>query len=134
MIYEVTFQVCVSDFNKGVDWYKALLQREPDFKAHEGFVEWELLLGAWLQVAEGTPVKGNGPFRLGVSSIEEERYRICRDLNVAEFDIFSRDEVPVMWATFTDPWGNRIGLFEYLDKKEMQKKIGQVSSDSRSFV
>jgi hypothetical protein len=91
-------------------------------------VEWELLPGAWLQVAEGTPVEGNGPFRLGVTSIEEERQRICTALNVEEFEIFSRDGVPVTWGTFTDPWGNRIGLFEYINEEEKQAKVRSLAN------
>lgn len=40
------------------------------------------------------------------------------ELNIDNFEIHSRQEVPVKWGTFTDPWGNRLGFFEYLDKNE----------------
>ncbi|MFP7296902.1 VOC family protein [Neobacillus niacini] len=124
MIYEMTYQVRVTNFNKGLMWYKTLLNREPDFVPHEGFAEWELIPGCWLQVAEGTPANGSGPIRLGVLSIEEERNRMVEELNVDEsFEIFSREEVPVKWATFTDPWGNRLGFFEYIDENEKNKRI-----------
>lgn len=116
MIYEMTYQVRVSDFSEGLKWYKTLLNKDPDLTPHEGFAEWELLPQCWLQVAEGAPSEGSGPLRLGVLSIEETRNRMINELNVDYFEIFTREEVPVKWATFTDPWGNRLGFFEY--KKE----------------
>jgi hypothetical protein len=118
VIFEMTYQVRVTDFEEGLHWYKTLLNKEPDFTPHSGFAEWELIPGAWLQVAEGS-----GPLRLGVRSIEEEQYRLASELNVELFKIFEREEVPVKWATFSDPWGNQIGFFEYIDEREMHKRI-----------
>lgn len=126
MVFEVTYQVRVSDFEKGLSWYKTLLRREPDFVPHEGFAEWELIPGGWLQVAEGKPTEGNGPFRLGVTDIESERERIMNELGVELFEVYSREEVPVKWGSFSDLWGNRLGLFEYMDKTEEDKIIKRV--------
>ncbi|WP_053365735.1 VOC family protein [Bacillus sp. FJAT-27245] len=123
MIYEMTYQVRVIDFEKGRKWYTTLLNKEPDYTPHAGFAEWELLPGCWLQVAEGTPSEGSGPLRLGVSSIEIERNRMMKELDVDSFEICSREEVPVKWATFTDPWGNRLGFFEYISEKEKNERI-----------
>jgi len=86
-------------------------------------VEWELIPGCWLQLAEGTPSQGSGPLRLGVKDLKAEKERLVRELNVENFEVFSRQEVPVKWGTLTDPWGNCIGLFEYLDKKEDDERI-----------
>ncbi|RSD28787.1 VOC family protein [Mesobacillus subterraneus] len=126
MIYEMTYQVRVGDFAEGLKWYTALFQCEPKFQPHAGFAEWEILPGCWLQVAEGTPTEGSGPLRLGVQSIEDEIARMVQELNMEQFEIFSREEVPVRWTTFSDPWGNRIGFFEYLDAEEMDQKINMV--------
>lgn len=126
MIIEVTVQVRVSDFDKGFNWYRTLLGREPEYAPHEGFAEWELIPGSWLQVAEGTPTDGNGPLRLGVTDIEAERNRVIEELSVEPFDVYSRKEVNAKWATFSDPWGNRIGFFEYLDKTEEAQTIKKV--------
>jgi len=126
MIFEMTYQVRVSDFDRGLKWYKSLLKKEPDFTPHNGFAEWELIPGCWLQVAEGTPSEGSGPLRLGVKSIEEERSRLINELHIESFEIFSREEVSVKWATFSDPWGNRIGFFEYIDQQEMDERINVV--------
>ncbi|SES99091.1 hypothetical protein SAMN05216389_10479 [Oceanobacillus limi] len=98
--------------NKGQKWYETLLKREPDFMPHDGFAEWELVPGSWLQVAEGKPTEG-GPIRLGVLDIETERKRVIEELQVSEFEIYTREEVPVKWGTFADPWDNRLGFFEY---------------------
>ena len=126
MIYEMTVQVRVKDINKGQEWYKTLLNRDPDFVPHEGFAEWELIPGCWLQVAEGTPLVNSGPIRLGVKDIEAERDKLMSILELEEFDIHSREEVPVKWATFSDPWGNGIGLFQYHDKEEMKHRIQSI--------
>jgi len=126
LIYEMTIQVRVSDFDMGRNWYRTLLNKEPDFEPHEDFAEWELIPGCWLQVAKGEPATGSGPLRLGVRNLEQERERIVKSLAVEPFEIFAREEVPVKWGTFADPWGNRIGLFEYKDPQEINKRIGEI--------
>ncbi|RPF55499.1 VOC family protein [Aquisalibacillus elongatus] len=123
MIFEMTTQVRVSNFDEGRKWYETLLNKKPDFIPHEGFVEFELIPGCWLQIAEGKPTEGNGPLRLGVSNIESERERLIKELKIDKFEINSRPEVPVKWGTFKDPWGNHLGFFEYLDKDEEKKSI-----------
>ena len=123
LIFEMTIQVRVKDFKKGQKWYQILFNRDPDFMPHEHFAEWEIISGCWLQVAEGTPSEASGPLRLGVTNIAGERERLVRELNIDKFEIYSRDEVPVKWGTFKDPWGNRLGLFEYLDKTEEKERI-----------
>ena len=108
----MTYQIRVADFNLGRRWYEVFLNRAPDFVPHEDFAEWELVPGCWLQVAKGTSTEGSGPLRLGVISIEKERHRMMEELHIDYFEIHSREEVPVRWATFTDPWGNLLGFFE----------------------
>ncbi|WP_226682916.1 VOC family protein [Sutcliffiella horikoshii] len=123
MVFEVTTQVRVSSIVEGQEWYETLLKKKPDFIAHEGFVEWELIPGCWLQVAEGPLTEGNGPVRLGVTDIELERDRLVEELKIDSFDIHSREGVPVKWGTFPDPWGNRLGFYEYLNKSEEQERM-----------
>ena len=126
MIYEMTTQVRVTNFDEGKRFYQILLNREPDFIPHEGFAEWELIPGCWLQVAEGTPSEASGPLRIGVTSIETERARMIEDLDIEFFDIQSREEVPVKWATFSDPWGNRLGFFEYISEEDKNERIDAI--------
>ncbi|ANC76220.1 VOC family protein [Fictibacillus phosphorivorans] len=126
MIYEMTVQVRVSNMEDGQKYYETLLNRQPDFTPHEGFAEWELLPNCWLQVAEGDPAVGTGPLRLGVVDLDAERKRLMDILHVEYFEIYERVEVPVRWATFSDPWGNRLGLFEYKDSESKNEKLQQV--------
>jgi catechol 2,3-dioxygenase-like lactoylglutathione lyase family enzyme len=127
VIFEMTIQIRVTDFEKGLHWYQLLLGKEPDFIPHDGFAEWELVPSCWLQLAKGTPAEGSGPLRFGVTNIEETKGRLVHELGVENFEVYSRKEVPVQWCTFSDPWGNRIGLFEYLDKEEEASKIKAIS-------
>jgi len=126
MIFEMTTQVRVSNIEEGQKWYETLLNRKPDFVPHEGFAEWELIPGCWLQIAEGIPTEGNGPLRLGTTNIEAEKDRLVEVLKIDDFEIYSRPEVPVKWGTFADPWGNRLGFFEYLDKNEERERIKMI--------
>lgn len=125
-MFEMTIQLRVTDFEKGQKWYETLLKRRPDFMPHEGFAEWEVIPGCWLQVAEGIPSEGSGPLRLAVNNLEAEQERIVKELNVDHFEIYALDEVPVRWGTFTDPWGNQLGFFEYLDKNEQNEVMKKV--------
>ncbi|MFE8700022.1 VOC family protein [Cytobacillus sp. FJAT-54145] len=126
MIFEMTIQVRVTNIQEGQPWYETLLNRKPDFVPHEGFAEWELIPGCWLQVAEGIPSDGSGPLRLGTTNLEETRQRLIKELGIEAFEIHSRKEVPVKWASFSDPWGNQLGFFEYLDKGEEQKRVKEL--------
>ncbi|WP_051217491.1 VOC family protein [Paenibacillus assamensis] len=103
--------------------YQTLLNKQPDCVPHEGFAEWELIPGCWLQVAEGQPAKDSGPIRLGVMDIEAERDRLMKQLQIERFDIHTRAEVPVKWGTLTDPWGNRIGFFQYLNSVDAEERM-----------
>jgi catechol 2,3-dioxygenase-like lactoylglutathione lyase family enzyme len=127
VIFEVTYQIRVSDFEAALNWYKNLLQRGPDLVPHEGFAEWEIIPGCWLQVGEGTPTEGAGPFRFGVPDIEAERNRVVSELNVEHFEVHRAvDAAGVTYGTFSDPWGNRLGFFEYVNKSEEQKTIKKI--------
>jgi len=128
MIYEMTVQVRVADMEEALKWYSTVLNKDPDFVPHEGFAEWELIPGCWLQVAEGIPAEGSGPIRLGVPNIESLHEKLIKELHIEKFEICQRKEVPVKWGTFSDPWGNRIGLFEYINKEEMELKMKKILS------
>ena len=128
MFFEMTYQVRVTDIEEGHNWYQSFLQKAPDFIPHNGFLEWEVVPGCWLQVAEGKTAPGSGPLRFAVKDLAAEKARLTGKLKVEDFEIFSREEVPVKWCTFSDPWGNRIGLFEYIDKKEENVRVKTILS------
>lgn len=126
LIYEMTIQIRVADFTAAQHWYSTLLRRDPDDSPHEGILEWQLLAGCWLQVVAGVPAMGSGPLRLGVMDLEAERNHLMQQLNVDHFEIHQREEVPVKWATFSDPWGNQIGMFEYINSTEKYLRIKKI--------
>ncbi|MGP4073537.1 VOC family protein [Piscibacillus sp. B03] len=128
MIFEMTMQVRVPDYEKGLAFYEVLFGRKPDFIPHEGFAEWEVVPGSWIQVGEGEPL-GSGPIRFGVPNIEEAKARITKECSIEEFDIHTREGVPAKWGTFQDPWGNKLGFFEYLDKAEEKERIEELLGD-----
>ncbi|MFS0864745.1 VOC family protein [Fredinandcohnia sp. 179-A 10B2 NHS] len=132
MIFEMTIQVRVRNMKEGQKWYTVLFNREPDIVPHEGFAEWQIIPGCWVQIAEGIPAENSGFLRLGVVDIEAEKLRLMRELVVVDFEIQSREEVPVKWCTFYDPWGNRIGFFEYFDKVEEEKVVKRILGTSFS--
>lgn len=129
LYFEITIQVRVTDIVKGQEWYEKLLNKKPDYIPHEGFVEWELIPGSWLQVAEGVPGVGSGPLRLGVTNIEDERERMLKALNIESFAIHSGEGVPVRWGTFQDPWGNAIGFYEYIDKVFQAERLNELAKN-----
>ena len=131
MFFEMTIQVRVNDIQKGQLWYETLLKRQPDFIPHEGFIEWEVTSGCWLQIAEGTPAEGSGPIRFGVKEIEIERERLIKELRIESFEIYTKEGVPVKWGTFQDPWGNLLGLYEYLDKKVEEDRLIQLLGNKK---
>jgi hypothetical protein len=125
----MTVQIRVPDIHAGQKWYATFLHRGPDEIPHEGLLSWQLLSACWLQVAQGTPATESGPLRLGVTDLEAERKRLMQLLGIEYFEIHQRQETYVKWATFNDPWGNQIGLFEYMQPTEkyirMKRIVGQ---------
>lgn len=118
MFHEMTIQVRVPLFSEGKHWYEEVIGRTADYTPHEGFAEWELTPNCWLQVAEGEPANGSGPIRVGIVDMDQELQRLERGLGIKKVEVFSRTEVPVKWCTFSDPWGNRFGYFQYVDQHE----------------
>ncbi len=127
IVFELTIRFAVTDIEKARSWYTTFLQKDPDFIPHAGFLEWEVVPGCWLQLAETPETEyRNGPLRLGVRNLEAARERAIEQLNIQDFDIHMRSDVPVKWATFPDPWGNQLGYYEYLDKEEEQNRTNQL--------
>jgi len=118
MFREMTIQVRVPLFTEGKRWYEEIIGRSADYSPHEGFAEWELTPKCWLQVAEGEPANGSGPIRVEVQDMDQELKRLEKGLGIQNVEVFSRIEVPVKWCTFSDPWGNQFGFFQYVEKDQ----------------
>ena len=65
--------------------------------------------------------------KLFVKKLTKNRRSACvhlvKELEIENFEIISREEVTAKWGSLTDPWGNQLGFFEYLDKKEENDRI-----------
>lgn len=109
----MTVQIRVTDIKTGAPFYERLFGRPADLVSTPTFHEWELLPNSWFQVAEGRPTVGNGPIRFGVADVVAERGRLMAALHV-EIEPIERIAGLVAWCTFSDPWGNRVGLFQDL--------------------
>jgi len=42
--------------------------------------------------------------------MEVKKARLVRELEVEDFEEFSREEVLVKWCSFSDSWGNRMRI------------------------
>jgi predicted enzyme related to lactoylglutathione lyase len=107
----VTVGLAVSDLVGAAAWYGRLLGREVDLSPADGVAEFRIVAGCWLQLYEGTG-GGEGAFRFGVADIEGARSRLL-ELGVAVSPV---EEVPgvIAYCEFTDPYGNRLSLYQEL--------------------
>ena len=112
----VTIQIRVPNGPQGFAWYEELLGRPADREPSPDVRGWELVQECWLQVVEGDPAAGSGPVRLGVGDIELERRYIEEAMGVSVSEI-ERVEGEMAWCTFSDPFGNRLGLFQDLSDR-----------------
>jgi len=109
----ITAEYRVRDMACALDFCGALFGRGPDFRASDTFVEWELVPGSWFQIRE-TPETGTaGPLRWRVDDVEAERQRLIETHGLA-IDPVTRVEGVVAYCTFTDPFGNPLGLLQDL--------------------
>ena len=65
LFFEKTYLIGVTDIKVGHKWYQTFLQKASYFIPHDGFVEWEVVPGCWLQVVEVTPSSGKRTFSCG---------------------------------------------------------------------
>lgn len=113
-----TLQVYVSDIGKARPWYEKLLGRTPDSEPFREFLEWEIVPDFWFQVVEKKGIRiprHNRRMRFGVSNIDEACARIAERMVVKVTEVESLPRV-VKWCNFEDPWGNKLGLFQDLER------------------
>ncbi len=113
-----TIQVYVNDIKKARPWYERLLGRKPDSVPVPEFLEWEIVPDFWFQVVEKSGIKvpkNNRRMRFGVSDIDEERARVAERMRLKVTEVESLANV-VSWCNFEDPWGNKLGLFQDLER------------------
>lgn len=114
----VTIQLWLSDGSAGRAWYQRLFGRPPDFTpfGDDTFCEWIFKPGHWeIHVVEkDQPSPQRAPVRFGVEDVQVARDQVL-GLGIEVDDI---EELPcvVRWCNFTDPWGNRLGLYQDLSR------------------
>ena len=111
-----TLQVYVDDMKRARRWYERFFGRKPDFAASPEFLEWELFSNFWFQLVKKRGQKDSQRKRFGVSDIYRERRRIIEEMGMEVTEI---EELPmgvVKWCNFQDPWRNKLGLFQDLEK------------------
>lgn len=112
----LTVQLWVTDGSAGRAWYERLFGRPPDFTpfGNDTFCEWVFPPGYWeIHIVEGEhPGAQVAPLRFGVADIDAARDQVA-GLGIGPDAI---EELPgvVRWCNFTDPWGNRLGLYQDL--------------------
>jgi predicted enzyme related to lactoylglutathione lyase len=112
-ITRVAMMVHVSNVDTAFDWYTRLFGREPDRAFFPNFKEWQLTDTCWLQVAEGELAPGGSAISFSVEDIEATRQHLQDAL---QLEISEVERVPgvAAWCTFSDPFGNRLGLYQHL--------------------
>ena len=111
-----TLQVYVDDMKRARPWYAKLFGRKPDFTAGPEFLEWEVVPDFWFQVIKKDGQKDSQRKRFGVSAIDRERRRIIEEMSIEVTEIEELPKGVVKWCNFQDPWGNKLGLFQDLEK------------------
>ncbi len=111
-----TLQVYVDDMTRARLWYVKLLGRKPDFGANPDFLEWEIVTHFWFQLVTKKAPKDPSRKRFGVSDVYSERQRIIEELGVEVSEVEELPKGVVRWCNFEDPWGNKLGLFQDLQK------------------
>lgn len=113
-----TIQVYVKNIKGARLWYERLIGRKPDSAPFPEFLEWEIVSDFWFQVVEKKRIKvlrQNRRMRFGVSDIERERTRVAERMKVKVTEVEGLAGI-VKWCNFEDPWGNKLGLFQDLEK------------------
>jgi catechol 2,3-dioxygenase-like lactoylglutathione lyase family enzyme len=112
----LTIQLWVENGRAGRVWYERLLGRPPDFTpfGDDSFCEWIFEPGRWeIHVVEtDQPTSREAPVRFGTEDIKAARDQVI-SLGIAAEPV---EDLPgvVRWCNFSDPWGNRLGLYQDL--------------------
>jgi len=110
----LTVALHAGDRDEALAFYCALIGRDPDLGPDPDFYEWEISPGAWLQLATGREDIHPASFRLRlqVDNIDESVAILARK----GFEPSEVQRLPglVAFANLTDPWGNRLGVYQDL--------------------
>ena len=104
--------VTVANFESSLDWYERLLGRGPDQRPMDGLAQWRVSDTALFQVLEDPERAGGSVVGFTVADLAAE----VTDSGTghhAEHDERTSDRV--LFETFIDPEGNKVGLLARRD-------------------
>lgn len=114
----LTVQLWVGDGSAARTWYQRLFGRPPDFTpfGDDTFCEWIFKPGhGEIHVVEkDNPAPRQAPVRFGTEDIHTASEQVFA-LGISADEIEELQGV-VRWCNFTDPWGNRLGLYQDLSR------------------
>lgn len=112
-ITSVTVGVPVTQFEKAIDWYKAVLGPRETIQPVPSIFEFDLGSGTWLQLIQSDSIAaGDTVVRLGVENIDAEHARLKKlGIEVTEIE---RIEGVIAFCRFKDPSGNNLSLYQVL--------------------
>ena len=105
--------VTVADFESSLDWYERLLGRAPDQQPMDGLAQWRVSDSALFQVLQEPERAGGSVVGFTVADLAAEVAEL-RDRGITpEHDERTSDRV--LFETYIDPEGNRVGLLARRD-------------------
>ncbi|MEC7276318.1 MAG: VOC family protein [Bdellovibrionota bacterium] len=112
----VTVGINVKNLKEATSWYQKLAGEKPTLKPIPNINEIEVVKGFWLQLVEAPKVNpGDSVIRLGVTNIESEKERLAKlEIDIGEI---KRVEGLIAFSEFSDPYGNKLSLYQVLTSK-----------------
>jgi hypothetical protein len=105
--------VTVADFESSLDWYERLLGRAPDQRPMDGLAQWRVTDSALFQVLHEPERAGGSVVGFTVADLPAE-VAALRDRGITPEDD-ERTSDRVLFETFIDPEGNKVGLLARRD-------------------
>lgn len=85
IINSVIAVIPVKDFDRALNWYINLFDRNPDMQPMEGIAEWQLVDNAWVQLTVAEECSANATVIVGVDDVEGKRQELLqKDLPAGE--------------------------------------------------
>lgn len=112
-IQKVFSVACVTDLEKSIRWYAALIGREADDRPMDGLAQWHIGENAGLQLVLDIEKSGTSLITMIIPSMNEARERLGESGIQLEPDI--RGDFGII-AQISDPDGNRVTFAEPPEK------------------
>ena len=100
----------VNEFDRALDFYIRLFDRQPDIVPMDGVAEWQLLQSAWIQLSYDPERAGSTTVVITVNDIEE-LHQFCTSKGLTIGDVAEYPEV-IKLAELIDPEGNKVSFVQ----------------------